>query len=472
MACGTDHAETGPDATQNVPRATWYQDVAPIMSTHCMSCHQDGGVAPFVLTDYDSAKDSSPKLLAKIDANEMPPFNASEDSDCTPRFGWKDDPRLSAAEKATLHAWIEDGMSAGTARPVSVPEAPTLLGVTETVAPIVPFTARGDRDQFMCFLLDPQLTQFAWLTGLQVRPGNANVVHHVVISEIQAGPELVALEQAHGVGLPFDCGQMTQPGFALNIWTPGNQPMETPQELAIPMFAHAKVVMQIHYHPAGQINAPDATKIDLRISSVWPKRMYFVGAFGNAATAPLLFPEPDDTIPGIPEFAVPATKADHIETMLFPIADLGGLNDVRIYSVNPHMHLVGTHINGRIIRPAARGDEPKNECLANGAWNFDWQRTYSYDTSLELLPSIQVGDQLEISCHWNNTMENPFVQRMLHDTGLVAPTHVTLGEQTTNEMCLEIFGLSIEAPPNPIPREVESTVQLVQHMLSMAARAR
>jgi hypothetical protein len=113
------------------------------------------------------------------------------------------------------------------------------------------------------------------------------------------------------------------------------------------------------------------------------------------------------------------------------------------------MHLIGTHISSTIERPAARGTDPKNECLANGAWNFDWQRTYQYNAPLDKLPSLAEGDVIDIKCKWDNSIENPFVQRMMNDAGLVAPIDVTLGEQTTNEMCLEIFGVSLQAPAQP-----------------------
>jgi hypothetical protein len=132
------------------------------------------------------------------------------------------------------------------------------------------------------------------------------------------------------------------------------------------------------------------------------------------------------------------------------------LTDVRVYSVNPHMHLLGTHIRGTISRPVAPSGEPASECLANGLWNFDWQRTYIYNAGMADLPTIEVGDTLGVQCHWNNTLANPFEQRALADQGLGEPVDVGLGEgSSTDEMCLEIFGLSIPAPADPaatIPR--------------------
>jgi hypothetical protein len=469
-ACGTDYA-TAPDAGQPPPPpagATWYQDAAPIVSKHCMSCHQAGGIAPFALTDYQSAVDHAPDMLSQITAGTMPPFDAREDADCTPRFGWKDDPRLSAQEIQTLQTWVADGTAEGTVAPVPQPASTALQGVTATLSPVTPFAASGNRDQFICFILDPQPGAGEWLTGLQVRPGNPDVVHHVVVSELQAGTDQDAMVAAHGIGMPWDCSNMATPGgLVVTIWTPGNDAMQTPAGMAVPLVAGSKLVMQIHYHPAGVAHAPDSTSLDLRTTLAWPQRMYFIGALGNATTAPDLLPDPDDRT-STPEFRIPANKPDHYEHMRFTVGSLGTTSDLRVYSVNPHMHLIGTHIRGTITRIAPTATQPANECLANGLWNFDWQRTYYYNAPLDQLPQVQQGDVVDVTCHWDNTLDNPFVQRALADQGLGAPVDVTLGEgSSTDEMCLEIFGLSVPAPAQPMaitlpPAQLLQTPPLTQ----------
>jgi hypothetical protein len=444
-ACADHDSDPGPDPTA---RATWYQDVAPILAEHCMTCHQPGGIAPFELTTYESAKENSERALGQIAIGAMPPFDAREEADCTPRFGWVDDPRLSALEKDKLQQWVDDGHPLGEVAEIPAIPVADLANVTKTLTPTEGWATSGDRDQFICYVLDPGNTQLAWLTGLQVKPDLETVVHHAVITELQPGPATDQLVAQRGIGKPFDCGTMATPAdFVVHIWTPGNQPMQTSDDIAVPIVANAKIVMQIHYHPAGAVHEPDKTSIDLRFGTAWPKKMYFVTAFGNAFQAPELLPDPDDT--GAPAFVVPKNVADHAEHMRFTIPDLGGLNDVRLFSANPHMHLIGTHISSTIERPAARGGDPQNECLANGGWNFDWQRTYTYDAPLASLPSVEAGDVIDVKCAWNNTLDNPFVQRMLDDSGLSSPVDVALGEQTTNEMCLEIFGLAIDAPPDP-----------------------
>jgi len=462
-ACGTE-----PDDHTDPPgQVTWYQDVAPIAAKHCMSCHQAGGIGPFDMTDYQTAADNAGRMLDQITSGKMPPFDAREESDCTPRFSWVDDPRLAETEIDTIRKWIDGGMVAGTEAPLPAIPSTQLSGVTKTLTPAVPFTATGTNDEFECYVLDPNMPAGGWLTGLQVRPGNAKVVHHVVIAEMQPGTDLDALVAAHGIGQPWKCDQTMLPsGFIVNVWTPGNQPFQTSNDLAVPIVGGSKFVMNIHYHPAGTAPAPDTTVIDLRTSTVWPKKMYVVGAFGNEFAAPKLLPDPDDRIAGTPEFRIPANRPAHGEHMRVTVPSFGTIPEVKLYSVNPHMHMVGTHLATTVERTSARGTDPQTECLANGNWNFDWQRTYLYDAPLDQLPGLRPGDTIDMKCTWNNTLDNPFVQRALKDAGLVAPVDVQLGETSLDEMCLEIFGFAIDAPAQPTMRTGPTIDDLPTELLS------
>lgn len=446
-ACTDNDPVAPPPEPEPEFRSTWYRDVAPILAKHCMTCHQDGGIGPFVLTDYDAAKLHATQMVGAIDAQIMPPFDAREDADCTPRFGWVDDPRLSATERTKLDEWIADGHPLGDV--AEIPAIPTtgLTNISTTMTPTEGWPTSGDSDQFICFVLDPGNTQLEWLTGLQINPDIDEVVHHAVIFEVAPGAVQDQLVAQRGIGRPFDCSLGMPADFVVHVWTPGNQPMQTNGDIAVPVLGGAKLIMQIHYHPAGQAHAPDKTSIDLRFSQTWPRKMYFVTAFGNESAAPGLLPGPGDA-GGQPQFMIPRNVANHTEHMRITLPDLG--QEVRLFSANPHMHLIGTSISSTIERPAARGTDPQTECLANGGWNFDWQRTYQYDAPLDALPSIQGGDVIDIKCGWDNTLDNPFVTRMLEDSNLpLNPIDVGLGEQTTNEMCLEIFGLALEAPPEP-----------------------
>src|SRR5262249_5905245 len=151
---------------------------------------------------------------------------------------WKDDPRLTAQEKTTLQWWVDDGMQEGTKVDVALPPNTDLTGVTMSLTPTQSFVTAGDKDQFICTVLDPQLTVGTWMTGLQVNPGNPLVVRHAVISEVVPNSAQMAIANTHTTGVPWDCSHEQQPAdLVLAIWTPGNQPMQTPPELAVPILA-------------------------------------------------------------------------------------------------------------------------------------------------------------------------------------------------------------------------------------------
>lgn len=87
--------------------------------------------------------------------------------------------------------------------------------------------------------------------------------------------------------------------------------------------------------------------------------------------------------------------------------------------------------------PMSVPEQPLNECLLETpAWDFNWQRSYTYDGEIEDLPFIMAGDVFELKCHYDNSMGNGAVREALAAQGLDAPTEVRLGEETLDEMCL------------------------------------
>src|SRR4051812_41382539 len=51
-SCSTDEKEPEPTGST----VSYWQDVAPIFEQRCLSCHQEGGLGPFRLDDYETAK--------------------------------------------------------------------------------------------------------------------------------------------------------------------------------------------------------------------------------------------------------------------------------------------------------------------------------------------------------------------------------------------------------------------------------
>src|SRR4249920_2560593 len=87
---------------------TFSHDVAPLLYSRCVSCHRDGGVAPFPLIAYSAAA-----------RRYMPPWLPS-----APRF--QHEMKLTAPEIALLASWAAAGAPEGNPRetppPPKVPE--------------------------------------------------------------------------------------------------------------------------------------------------------------------------------------------------------------------------------------------------------------------------------------------------------------------------------------------------------------
>lgn len=425
--------ESGTDAGSTEPRATWHQDVAPIVHARCVGCHTEGGIAPFSLETYDDAQPVAGFMLSKVEAGEMPPWSAVSTDDCTPRHDWKDDARVTASELEVLRAWVEDGLAAGdpeTAAPLPPPPVFELQGVTASLAPTTPYTTSGYVDEQVCFVLDPGFIGWQWLTGLQVVPGDLEVVHHAVVMAVPPeNAEAVRLQG--GDDGTFQCfGAVGLEGaYTVGVWVLGARPFETPATTGIPMAPGTVLVMNIHYHPTGFDHAPDLTTVDLRTQAVPTAKSFFITALGSAPGAPQLQAGPNDR--GAPEFRIPANVAGHTERMVFEI-DSEDPRRFPMTAIFPHMHYVGVDMKVTI----------NGECLVSiPRWDFDWQRTYFYDAAIENLPTVGDGDVVEIECGYDNTMANPFVRRMLLEEDLEAPIDVLLGDETTDEMCLIGVGI-------------------------------
>ncbi|KYF55068.1 hypothetical protein BE08_20250 [Sorangium cellulosum] len=447
---GCTSAPEGANPVVEGPAAgpTFHKDVAPILQKRCQGCHAPGEIAPFGLTDYADVKQVSSRIVTVTQDRTMPPWGAVETDECAPRFGWKDDSRLSDAELATLAAWHDAGAPEGD--PADAPPAlePSSLhgleGVSATIAPATPYVTSGDDDQFRCFVMDPELTQDTFVNGMNVVPGNSKVVHHVVVFT-DPHAESEALADADG---GYECfgSSGVRDTQVLGVWVPGGRPTEFPANAGFLVPAGSRLVMQVHYHPAGTVAEPDATKVQLRFSPEPPEyRVVFV-AFGNFdaqwPNGEGLQPGPNDR-DGV-EFFVPAGAKDHTEVMKITLPEtfMGEslVDGIRLYSAMTHMHYVGTDMKVDVQRPSSQGADPAEECVVQTPrWDFNWQQTYTIDAPIEQLPVLKTGDVMTLRCRYDNTLDNPFVKRALLEENLTAPRDISLGESSLDEMCIGLF---------------------------------
>lgn len=88
------------------------------------------------------------------------------------------------------------------------------------------------------------------------------------------------------------------------------------------------------------------------------------------------------------------------------------------------------------LPPGPAGSD-KDMCLLHTpAYDFAWQRFYTYQAPIEALPALRPGDTLKMRCVYNNSTSNPVLVKALSDQGLKAPVDVGIGDTTLDEMCL------------------------------------
>ena len=200
--------------------------------------------------------------------------------------------------------------------------------------------------------------------------------------------------------------------------------------------AGSRLVMNVHYHPTGAGDeVDDATGIDIDWLDEIPAWRAELVLIGNGTG---LQPGPNDD--GLTQFLIPPNVSDHTETMLFELP--AEVPELRLWGIGSHMHYVGVDMLIGVQRQTSPG--PERECLLQTpTYDFEWQRLYTYDNTLDDAIRLAGGDSLFMRCTYDNTLGNPAVAEALGQQGLEEPVEVRLGEETLDEMCLGIYGIAV-----------------------------
>src|SRR6478735_11970325 len=87
---------------------TFAKDVAPIFYSKCVECHRSTMFAPMSLVTFEEARPWAKAIRSRVAARTMPPWGADPDHGV-----FKNDPRLSDKEIATILAWVAGGAPKG-----------------------------------------------------------------------------------------------------------------------------------------------------------------------------------------------------------------------------------------------------------------------------------------------------------------------------------------------------------------------
>ena len=409
--------ETGTEAT-----VTFWQDVAPVFYDSCVTCHRQGGIAPFPLETYDDASSWSAAVVASVQGRTMPPWLVVDDGTCGE---FRHSRWLPQDTVDMIAAWVDQGTPEGEPRDdLTVPELPTLGDTTQLQTPdFTPEIQGGELaefDEYRCFLVDPELPGDRFLTGYDVIPGNDAIVHHVLAMPVD--PELVvdggqtnaevmqALDDDSPMRDGWPCfgeaGEGVETSGIPVVWAPGQGMVEFPEGTGLRISASEQIVIQVHYNlaNAGNIGMSDESTIQLRLEEQVDREGF------------MLLPDPflESIFEGDPIELPPGEPSVEYTWDLPMGAILGwiGLPSVDLYGVFPHMHEYGQAMSMAI----ENGGEL--ECAANVPnWDFNWQLQYFYQEPRTLTDA----DTLHVTCDFDT---------------LGADEPVLPGWGTNNEMCL------------------------------------
>ena len=364
------------------------------------------------------------------------------------------------APEATTAAPAPD-VAAPAGAPLRAGERFLDLAMPEPYTPKAPTTGTDD---YRCFLLDPGLEKSGFVTGLNVVPGQPDVVHHVILFRVP--PDAVTDAEAADAAVPGEgwtcfggagmsaAGGNGDPVGALDrapwlgAWAPGGGESILAPDVGIPLERGSRIIMQVHYNLL-EGSAPDVSSARLRLAP---------GSADLDALRTMLLAGPVElpcrkgrpgklcdrdaavqdvttrfgagsgrTVAGLQllcggSFTDP--KAGPVQT-----CDRRVTERATIRAVAGHMHLLGRSIS-ITVNP---GSKNERTLLDIPVWDFDDQGA----RSLKKPATIKPGDVLRVKCRHDQKLRD-----MVPELEGTPERYVVWGEGTTDEMCLGIVMLT------------------------------
>ena len=396
---------------------TYSRDVSRVLQKHCQQCHRPEGIGPFALLTYEQAVSWADDIQSFTADRTMPPWKPVDG------FGEFHNRRvMPQAEIDLLAAWVKAGCPEGNAKelpePLTFNDSWTMGEPDVIIQPSESFELYASgKDVYRCFVLPTDFDRDVYVAALEVLPGNAKVVHHVIafLDISHRSEELDAADP--GLGYATNAGF---PGFfpagGLGGWAPGNSPRRLPEGMAKVLPKGANIVMQVHYHPSGKPET-DLTRLGLHFAKPPVTR-----AVRSIPVMPAGGP--------LSGMKIPAGAKYHEVT-----ASLTLPRDLMAVAITPHMHLIGRDMKVTATLP----DATVVPLIHIQNWDFNWQEGYAFREPV----SLPMGTRINMVAHFDNSAENPTNPRN-------PPQLVKWGEQTTDEMCIAFIEMvSREAAKSP-----------------------
>lgn len=364
---------------------SYSKDIAPILESNCVSCHHDGGIGPWSMSNHAMVRGWAPMMREVVMTRRMPPGQIDN------HVGRpiSEVAGLSIVEQQQLVHWIDAGapMDDSTQDPLAALtfENPKFtMGEPDMVlkVPAQKIPASGIID-YRYVPVELNLDRDVWVQAMEFVPGDQQVLHHV-IAYLSSPADKTARGRATGSARGDSVG-----GFAPG--RPGERFRDNSGRL---ITKGSNLLLQMHYTTSGK-ETVDATEIGLFLHDKPPAYIMAGGVAGQR------------------RFLVPPHAKEH---------KLAGEQvierDAYLYSMQPHMHYRGKYMSYSALYP----DGSSELLLSVPKYDFNWQFNYELKEPV-FLPA---GTKLVANGAMDNSDRN---------TGNPDPSKpVHFGLQTKHEM--------------------------------------
>lgn len=365
---------------------SYANDVAPILKERCVTCHMEGGIAPFAMSSHQMVQGWSPMMRETLYTKRMPPGQI--DSEYVASFHGVN--HITVEETQKLISWINAGSPNNDSTDPLAEYRPQVVkwtnGAPDMIIPVpeqrIPATGVQDYRNIMVPL---ELEEDIWVKAVEFAPGDTTVLHHIIA--FSYGPDGMS---------EFE---ILNQGIGLGAYAPGNSLNTYPVGAGYPLKAGGGLMLQLHYTTSGK-EAVDASEIGLYLWDEEPERPILGGSAADL------------------EINIEPFEADHemVATKKFR-------KDALLTMVGPHMHYRGYDANFKLVYPDGKVEEILN--VPN--YQFNWQKTYDF-VEPKFLPA---GTEMVFRATFDNSANNPFNPD--------PSSTISWGEQTWQEMFFGFF---------------------------------
>ena len=325
---------------------SYTQDIVPILQDNCVSCHHDGGIGPWSMSNHAMIQGWSAMMREVVMTRRMPPGQID------PHVGKEIDEvaGLTNRELQQLVHWIDAGAPVdGQSDPLTAMtfEDPKFsLGEPDMVfkVPAQTIPATGIVD-YRYVPVELNLDRDVWVRAMEFVPGDRAVLHHVIAYVSSPADKTVRGRQTGSAR-----------GESVGGFAPGRQPDLFRDNSGRLLKKGSSLLLQMHYTTAGR-EAVDETEVGIYIYDEPPTYVMSGGVAGQR------------------RFLVPPHAKEHAlegEQLIE--------RDAYLYEMTPHMHFRGKYMSYTAEYP----DGTSELLLSVPKYSFNWQFNYALKEPLFL----------------------------------------------------------------------------------------